>query len=164
MDDEIKLIEVKKVLDEYAEKFQTLLKRNITDNGNVASGELLASIKTELNINGDVYSVILNSREYLKYLEEGTKPHWPPVNAMLTWVKQKKLPTRENTGDKKLPTENQLAYLVGRKISRYGTEPRGLIFKTEQELNAVYTQKIEEALLQDINNWLPIINIKITYR
>ena len=107
---EIQLIEVRKVLTEYKTKFEELVKTKIQEKDKIASGNLLASISTKIEVNGSVYTVILNSLDYLKYLETGTKPHWPPTEPILRWVKDKRLPTREYTGDKSLPTEKQLTY------------------------------------------------------
>lgn len=161
---DIKLVNVKRILDEYALKFQELAKKKIVDNDNVATGNLLASIKTSIDFGGNKYTVYLHSREYLKYIEEGTKPHFPPPDKILQWVKDKKLPTRESTGDKSLPTEKQLTYLVCRKISIHGTEPNGLIAETQEQLNEIYIKRLEEALTQDIVNWLPIIKIELRFK
>lgn len=166
---DLQLINVKRVLDEYALKFQELVKKKIQEKdergwNRVASGNLLASIKTSIEVGNEKYTVYLHSKEYLKFLELGTKPHWPPVDKLLQWVKDKKLPTRESTGDKSLPTENQLTYLVGRKINKVGTKPYKLVASTEEELNAIYIPKLEEALIEDIKMWLPIIHIQLHFK
>ena len=162
MESEITLTNFTRILDEYRERFKYIVKRNLAENDNIASGDLFASINTHIEINGNVYKVILDSREYLKYLESGTRPHWPPVKAMLQWVRNKRLPTRENNpGDKSLPTEKQLAYLVGRKISQVGTKARNNIYNTQQELNDAYIPKLEEALVQDVLAVIPLIRVEI---
>ena len=127
---EIQLIEVRKVLTEYRTRFEELVRTKIQKKDKIASGNLLANISTNIEVNGSVYTVILNSLDYLKYLETGTKPHWPPTEPILKWIKDKRLPTREYTGDKSLPTEKQLTYLVCRKIAKEGTEPNYIISET----------------------------------
>lgn len=161
---DIQLINVKRILDEYALKFQELVKKKITDNDKVASGNLLASIHTSIEVGNEKYTVYLHSREYLKFIELGTKPHWPPVDKLLQWVKDKRLPTKESTGDKSLPTEKQLAYLVGRKINEVGTKPVPLIAETEEQLNSIYIPRLEEALIEDIKLWLPIIHVSLHFK
>lgn len=161
---DLKLTNVKMVLDEYALKFQELTKKRIQDGDNIATGNLLASIKTSIDFGNERYIIYLHSLKYLKFLEEGTFPHWPPVEKLIKWVKDKKLPTKELTGDRSLPSEKQLAYLVGRKISIHGTKPREMVLKTQEELNAVYIERLEEALIQDITNWLPIIQIQLRFK
>lgn len=163
MEKEIKLDRVKAVLDEYASEFQFLVKKHIKDNDNVATGKLLESISTSVEVNGEKYKVILHSEDYLKYLEDGTRPHWPPSEPILEWVRAKKLPTRESTGDRSLPREKSVAWFVRKKISEEGTEARHNIFSTQQELNAVYMEKLREALIEDIKAWIPVITIQIRY-
>lgn len=166
---EIKLDNVKMILDEYALKFQELVKRNITNKdergwNHVASTNLLASIHTSIEIGNEKYTVYLHSKEYLKYLENGTKPHWPPTKPILEWVRNKKLPTKESTGDKTLPTEKQLTYLIRKKISEDGTNAYPIVANTQQELNEIYAGKLVEALEKDIHNWLPIIHIQLHFK
>ena len=160
---EIQLIEVRKVLTEYKTRFEELVKTKIQEKDKIASGNLLASISTKIEVDGSVYTVILNSLNYLKYLETGTKPHWPPSEPILQWVKDKRLPTRELTGDKSLPTEKQLAYLVRRKISKEGTEKNFIIAETIEELNEIYLKRLQEALAIDIFNAIPVIKVSLRF-
>lgn len=161
--EDIELYNVKMVLDEYALKFQEFIKRKIVDKDKKASGSLLASISMSIEVFGERYTVYLHSKDYLKYIELGTKPHWPPVEPILQWVKDKKLPTKESTGNKNLPTEKQLTYLVRRKIGLKGTDAVLLIAETEEQLNEIYMEKLEDALMEDIKNSLSIINIQIRF-
>ena len=160
---EIQLIEVRKVLTEYKTKFEELVKTKIQKKDKIASGNLLASISTKIEVDGSVYTVILNSLDYLKYLETGTKPHWPPTEPILKWVKDKRLPTRELTGDKSLPTEKQLTYLVCRKIAKEGTEKNFIIAETIEELNEIYLKRLQEALAIDIFNAIPLIKVSLRF-
>lgn len=154
---EIQLIEVRKVLTEYKTKFEELEKTKIQKK------DKIASISAKIEVNGSVYTVILNSLDYLKYLETGTKPHWPPTEPILKWVKDKRLPTRELTGDKSLPTEKQLTYLVCRKIAKEGTEKNFIIAETIEELNEIYLKRLQEALEIDIYNAMPLIKVELKF-
>ena len=160
---EIQLIEVRKVLTEYRIRFEELVRTKIQKKDKIASGNLLASISTKIEVDGSVYTVILNSLDYLKYLETGTKPHWPPTKPILKWIKDKRLPTREYTGDKSLPTEKQLTYLVRRKIAKEGTEPNYIIAETIEELNEIYLKRLQEALEIDIYNAMPLIKVQLKF-
>ena len=160
---EIQLIEVRKVLTEYKTKFEELIKAKIQEKDKIASGNLLASISTKIEVDGSVYTVILNSANYLKFIETGTKPHWPPTEPILRWVKDKRLPTRELTGDKSQPTEKQLTYLVCRKIAKEGTEPNYIIAETIEELNEIYLKRLQEALKIDIFNAIPVIKVSLRF-
>lgn len=162
--EDIKLTKVKIILDEYAQKFQEIVKKNITEGKHVASSQLLSSIHTTIDTGTEKYTVYLHSKEYLKFLELGTKPHWPPSKPILEWVRNKKLPTKESTGDKSLPTEKQLAFLVSRSISIHGTKPYPIVASTMEELNEEYTGKLVEALNEDIKASLPIIHIQLRFK
>lgn len=156
----IDLPNVTNVLTLYKVRFEELLKRNLMDKGNVASGDLLASIHTRLEINDSVFEVWLNTLDYLKYIENGRKPgKWPPSEPILKWVRHKKLPTRELTGNKSLPTEKQLTYLVRKKISEEGTKRYSTYSETLEELNNEFIPQIEEALRKDVEVYLIAIEL-----
>lgn len=171
---DIQLIEVQRVLSEYKVRFNELIKKKIQDEDLIATGNLLASIHTEIDPgDGYIYKVQLNSLAYIKYLEEGTGPghipdkrkkYWPNGDAILSWVRDKKLPTAEYTGEKSLPTEKQLAYLVGRKIYNEGTEAKQIIANTVEELNRQYLPLLIRALEMDFTRELPIINLRLQFQ
>ena len=152
-------------IQEYAKQFETLTKKKLVDNDKVASGALVASIKTRVESGGYVYTVWLDSKDYLKYIEGGTKPHYPPIAPLIKWVREKKkIATREKTGNKKLPTEKQVAYLVQRKIGRVGTEAYKVVASTQEELNTLYLKKFEQALLEDVTENLQYIHIQLSFK
>lgn len=146
-------------LDEYALQFvehlKTLMQTKDSRGYNkVASGNLLASLKTrqESDSNNARIKVYLVHLPYLKYLESGTKPHYPPFAPILKWVRDKGLPT--GNGKKgSLPTDKQLAYLVQRKIGREGTAAVPLVRQTQEALNPTFEKRLEEALEKDINEF-----------
>lgn len=159
---QIDLIEVGNVLSQYKVELEELLKRKLMDKGNVASGDLLASIHTRLEVNGESYEVWLDCLKYLKFLDEGTKPHWMPEEPIIRWIKEKKLPTREYTGSNDLPTEKQLSFLIRRKIANEGTLPNFVYVETLQELNEKYIPLVEQALTNDIINYFSTLAIHYT--
>ena len=156
---QIDLIEVANVLTQYKVELEELLKRKLMDKGNVASGDLLASIHTRLEVNGTSYEVWLDCLKYLKFLDQGTRKHCPPEEPIIRWVQEKRLPTREYTGDKSLPTEKQLSFLIRRKISEEGTLPNFVYVETIQELNEKYIPLVEQALTNDVINYFSTIGI-----
>lgn len=148
-------------LDDYAKQFVAYLKtlmqqKNSKGYNRVASGQLLASLKTRMenDSNFSRYIVYLIHRDYLKYLEDGTRPHWPPKDAILQWVRDKGLETKEKSGKKGLPTEKQLAFLVQRKIANEGTKGIPMVKQTQDTLNPVFERKLEQAFEQDIEHYL----------
>ena len=159
--------ELQRVLKEYAFQFEQLVKEKMIKPNSkgwnrVASGQLLASLKTVIKENGNEYSVYLKHLDYLKYIEFDAKPHFPPIQAIVKWVKDKGLPT----GDGKkghLPTEKQLGFLIARKISKVGTKGTPIVANTAEELNAIYIPRMQEALRWDAEKAIrgDVINLEI---
>lgn len=138
---------LQEALAQYAQAITDRYKQNLESSGRIASGELISSISSKVIVNGNEYAIELNLEDYWKYVEEGTRPHFPPVERILEWVKVKRiLPTPMPNG--KLPTEQQLAWMIAKKIDRVGTEGTPDL---ENALNEVdYNAIIEQALDADI--------------
>lgn len=137
------------VLEEYQHIVVERYKMNITEDGHVASGKLINNVTYILGHDDRAVEVSLNLQDYWKYVEKGTRPHWPPLDEILNWIQVKKiLPTK--TYDGKLPTEKQLAYLISRKISEKGTEGTNDLKKTLEEVNREFEFKIGEAIAKDV--------------
>lgn len=123
-------------IEQIVNDFQYSYMSKIIDTGHNASGNLGLNQKHILKFDGRYFTVSLLLEDYWKYLEAGTKPHFPPPDKILQWIKIKPvLPRADKNG--KLPTENQLAYLIGRKISLVGIKPTYLLRDTLSEFNLV---------------------------
>ena len=144
-----------KVLEEYAIAFRNALQDSYIEDDRNASVELLNSIDYLIQKDNVQFIVSIKIADYYKYLETGTKPHWPPVNAILDYIKTKPILPDNRFG--KLPTPEQLAYLIGRKISEEGTEGTNNFHKTAEKINAEYMDKIEEAITKDVDEAATVI-------
>lgn len=140
-------------------EFTDTLKSVISSNGSNASGTLSKSIKGIVKMNDKYLTVSISLEDYWKYIEYGTKPHFPPVDKIREWIRVKPvLPRPLPSG--KLPTENQLAFLIGRKISKFGTKPKPFLNNTKEEFDLVgkvYNATLElitKQLEQEINEEL----------
>lgn len=112
------------------------LKNKIDSNGTNASGDLSKSIKGIVKQNGKYIVISIQLQDYWKYIEYGTKPHFPPLDAIKKWISVKPvLPRPLKNG--KLPTTNQLAYLIGRKISKVGTKAKPFLQPTLTDFDLV---------------------------
>ena len=131
------------------------LKNRLKANDSYASGDLVNSIKGVVKQNGKYVVISISLEDYWKYVENGTKPHWPPVDAIKKWISVKPiLPRPLKSG--KLPTTDQLAYLIGRKISKVGTKAKpflkptitdfDLVGKVYNEITKLINKEIEEDL------------------
>lgn len=153
--DTLDLTTIKDITDSFVNE----LKAKLESNGTNASGDLSKSIKGIVKFDGKYVTVSIRLNEYWKYIENGTKPHFPPVDAIRRWISVKPVLPRPLASGK-LPTENQLAYLIGRKISRFGTKPKPFLNNTKEEFDLVgkvYNATLElitKQLEQEINEEL----------
>ena len=147
------LSEFLSTLDEYAEKAKELYKRKLTDKGINASYKLLNSVETTVKRNDDEFTVTINLEDYWYYVENGRKAgKFPPVSKILDWIRCKNIiPYSDSRG--RLPTEEQLAFLIARKIAEQGTEGRKVLYETVDELNRYYLPKLQQALDRDFNRF-----------
>lgn len=136
-------------LDEYAQKAEELYKRKLTDKEINASYKLLNSVETVVRRNDDEFTVTINLEDYWIYVENGRGPgKFPPIDKILEWIRVKPvIPYSDSRG--RLPTEEQLAFLIARKIAEQGTEGRKVLYETVEELNRYYLPKLQQALDRD---------------
>ena len=147
------------VLKEYAIELRNTLQDSYITDDRIATGDLLNSVEYIIEKDDRQIEVSLQLKEWWKYVEEDTKPHFPPPDAMLNYIKAKPiLPKPDRNG--KLPTPNQLAYLIGRKISEVGTTGTHNVRDTVRLMNERYEEKIGQAISEDINNELDVILIQ----
>ena len=147
MDNKLELTTIKKITDDFVVELKNKLKAN----DSYASGDLVNSVRGVVKQNGKYIVISIQLNEYWKFIENGTKPHWPPVDAIKKWVSVKKiLPRPLKTG--KLPTENQLAFLIARKISKVGTKPKPFLYNTIKDFDLV--GKVYNEVLTLINKQL----------
>ena len=144
-------------LTEYTNAVAELYKNKLIEDDKKATGNLIQSVKAIVEIDGWNYMGELSLVDYWKYVEYGSKPHWPPVNAILKWIEAKPVIPREINGI--TPTNQQLAFLIGRKISRDGISPGNQLATSIEELNAIWLPVLEEAIEKDLRDGLERIII-----
>lgn len=138
---------LQQALKDYADAIRDQYKDNLERDNRRATGNLITSINTKVNVDGDEFSIELQLEDYWEYVEWDTRPHFPPTSKILEWVKVKRiLPTPMPNG--KLPTEKQLAWMIAKKISKEGTE--GTHDLEDALVEVDYENIIEEALDKDI--------------
>lgn len=114
---------------------------------------LLDSVRTEVKVADRGYEVTMSLKDYWKYVEYDTKPHFPPVDKILSWIQIKPIfPKPDSLGRK--PTENQLAYLIGRKISVKGTTGTHDLRHAKDEIIPQYQERLSKALGHDVQKYL----------
>ena len=110
--------------------FCTELKNTLKANDSNASGDLVNSIRGVVKQNGKYIVISISLNDYWKYIEYGRKAgKYPPPDAIKKWISVKPVLPRPLSGGK-LPTANQLAYLIGRKISKNGIKAKPFLKPT----------------------------------
>ena len=138
--------------------FISTYKSTLENKGKRASGKLIDTIKHKIKVDGKYILVILNLEEYYRWVELGRKPgKYPPPDAIKRWIQIKPILPRPNSNGK-IPTENQLAFLIGRKIYREGIKPTHALKDTIREFdlyNKIYNtivDSIQQKIIEEIEN------------
>lgn len=144
---------LEKALADYMNAVSNLYKEKLIADGKKATGNLIQSIKANVVVDGWNYTGELSLADYWKYVESGRRPgKFPPPSTILKWIQDKPIIPREMNGI--TPTNEQLSFLIGRKIARDGIDAGNQLANTIEELNAIWLPIIEQALEQDINEGL----------
>lgn len=141
-----------KHLMEVLERYGEYLKTRYQTYAPEATGNLVQEVKAEVQKDGQVYEVGLWLPFYWKYVENGRGAgKFPPPNKILEWIKVKPVIPRPMKNGK-LPTEKQLAYLIGRKIANEGTPPQKVFERANYDAEQQFEMSIKMALIEDIKS------------
>lgn len=152
-DDLIKYDHLREVLERYAIALRNEYQDNLIRSDRVASGKLLNSIEYTITDKKGTYVVSLKLQDYWKWIEGGRPPTTGGGNgdlrrAILDWIKVKPvLPRADKNG--KLPTPQQLAYLISRKIHNEGYEGTQDLRKAQDTVWDRFVFEIYEAIDKD---------------
>lgn len=150
---------LKEVLERYGQLLVTKYQMYVPE----ASGKLVQSVKYELKYNETSYEVGLWLEDYWKYVEYGRKAgKFPPLSKIEEWIRVKPVIPRPYDG--KLPTEKQLAYLIGRKIAEDGIEPKNVLKRAEDEVRDEMLMSIKQAIMEDIQEDINSVIVMLTNR
>ena len=153
------------VLQDLARDAEEAYKDNLRNNNHIASGALIQSIYTTIEVSGTHYIVWMNMADMWKYVEYDTKAHWPPRDVILRWIKIKPLIPRPDENGR-IPTQEQLAFLIARAIA--GQSPHQHLLKNpnggtkgthdfgraRDGVTAFYEERLKEALHIDALNYI----------
>ena len=140
---------LEEVLERYGNEVAEGYKENLQSKDINASGDLAQSVQYRIERNGSAYEVSLQLADYWKWIEKGRRPgKMPPLGAIEKWIKVKPVIPKPYNG--KLPTEKQLAFLIGRKIALEGTEARHPLRDTLEDKNQEFLLQIEKAFMEDL--------------
>lgn len=156
MEELIKWTNTQRALEEYAIKLRNTYQDNLIRDGKIATGNLLNSIDYKVQYNDREIWVELHLEDYYKWVENGRGPgKFPPPDKIMEWIRIKPVIPDDRGG--RLPTEQQLAFLIGRKIAEQGIEPGYQLRDAQREMMDEFEDRIDEAIALDVTEAVEII-------
>ena len=157
----IDLTELQQVLQDLANDIRDNYKEHLQYNDRYTekgipsgySARLIDSVRTQLVVGDNAYEVTMTLNDYWKYVEDDTKPHFPPVSKIMEWVQIKPVLPRP-LANGKLPSPKQLTFLIGRAISEHGTKGSHDLQQVKDGVIPFYREKIAAALGRDMENYI----------
>jgi hypothetical protein len=161
MDTLINFDNLRKVLEEFAEDFRETYRAQLVEHDRVTQygkDRLIDSVDentvdTMVQAGDQAWTVSIKLNDYWKYIESGTKPHWPPPSAILRWVQVKPVIPRPDAKGR-IPSQKSLAFLIGRKISKEGTEGSHDFQDARTATIERFRERIAEAVGHDFENYI----------
>lgn len=144
------------VLNKYGQLLVEEYKSRLDSENITASSNLKNSVKYILNVNDADIELNLSLAHYWKYVDNGRKAgKWPPIDKIIEWIKVKPIIPDNRFG--RLPTEKQLAYLIGRKIYEKGIEPKHTLHNSINDImDTIFMDELEAAITQDIDEMVEV--------
>lgn len=142
------------VLNRYGEFFIEQARANLGKNRSNASMTLNDTMKSIVTVVDDHYKVEIELQDYWEYVENGRKPgKFPPVNRIKEWISVKPVrPYPDARG--KLPTVDQLAFLIGRKIANEGIDPKPFFKPAKEETQRYFEEALVLAIDEDVKSFI----------
>ena len=130
MEDPIKIIGISEVCNQIVD----IYRKKMDAAGYDKQGELY-NFKWTTEWKDNLFELYFELPQYFQFAENGRRPgKFPPPDVILKWVQFKRIVPRPGR-DGKVPSTNQLVYLISRKIATKGTEGKHLFEKTLDDLN-----------------------------
>ena len=151
MDKLIDLPHVQAVMEEMAIAIRNEYQDNLIRNDRIASGDLLNNIEYEITRGDFTYTIYVKMKDYWYFVENGRKAgKMPPIDNILNWIKIKPVLPRPNA-EGKLPTPQQLAFLIARKIGEEGTQGTQDLRKATDTIWDTFEDRLYEAIDEDVD-------------
>lgn len=126
LENAIKKIDWKYMLNNIGEEYVKWLKYLIKTNRKIASGRLLKSIDYKVIKQTTGYILKITSEDYLKYVDGGRRAgaKMPPINPIKKWVEMRGIKFEKMSS-------KQTAFIIARSISKKGIEPTNIISQAQ---------------------------------
>lgn len=124
----------KKNLAMFGKSYVEQLILQIKKAGKNSSSRLVNSVDYRIQVTAEEIRILVESEDYLKYIDEGRKPgSYPPINAIARWANLKGIP-------------QTAVFPIARSIYKFGIKPTNIIDNTITE---IMNNKNEEKLMQE---------------
>jgi hypothetical protein len=143
---------LKKALDEVGKLYIKELTLQLLRAGKKASGELINSLSYEVLTTVDGYLLQISAEDYITFVDKGRKPgRFPPRKAIDKWIKTRNIKPKGITQD-------QLSFLISRKIKEKGIKPTNVLSKTKKNIllniNKILTKGFNSEIEEEIRKIL----------
>jgi hypothetical protein len=97
----------------------------------IATGNLYKSIKGKITQTPEGPMAEIEYADYFKYVNEGRRPEKKkiPINALLEWIKIRGVRFRNERGQFRRGTTENMAFAIQRNIFKYGIKPANIYDK-----------------------------------
>ena len=145
---------LKETLENFADYFIQAARDNLQKNKSNASYDLYNSFEKIIEIGDDWFSVKISLEDYWYYVENGRKAgKFPPLPKIQEWIEIKPIqPYPDSNG--KIPSVEQLSFLIGRKIANEGTEPHPFFEPAKEDAISRFELSIDLAIEEDIDEYI----------
>jgi len=149
----MELISEKK-LKEFGTDYVKILVRELKRDKKVATTVLINSIDYRIRKEAKEISIIIDSVDYLKFVDEGRKPgKYPPLRAIENWVDVKGI-------------SSEMVWPIMQSIYKFGIKPTNVIqrvvteFETSQTLKNKYEEEVVNQIITQVNHNFKNLNEK----
>lgn len=147
-------INIQRVLETLGDQIIDVYRRKLFDGGTNATGLLGNSLSCIVKTENGIYDLYLSLQDYWKYVENGRQPgKFPPLDAIKQWIQAKPVIPDARTG--KLPTLEQLTFLISRSIANNGIPAKNYLTDTIREFQN--DPQFYEAINKDIERNVDLI-------
>ena len=134
---------------------QTIVNRYRDKISEYASGKLYKTIDYTITSKSDSYLVTINLEAYWVFIDKGRRAgaKMPPVSAIENWIKVRKIlprPVTLKSGKQRVPTVQQLAYVIARSIAKNGISPRPFMRESIEDTMNDFKSKLSAAVRDDV--------------
>jgi hypothetical protein len=129
-------------LKEFGRDYVKILVRELKRAGKDASGRLINSIDYKLREDANNIFIVIESEDYLKWVDEGRKRGtYPPIRPLIEWTNVRGIP-------------KSAAYAIQKSIFKFGIKPTRVIQRVinEFETSPTLQRKYEDEVVEQIIN------------